>query len=206
MTSGIRAECGNGALPPILCACLLALSCLNQVHAIQENRATLMELMSKLSEVRAAHGRFTEQKFLSILNEPLVLTGTVQYRAPDFVRKEYDDADSESYEVHGDSLIIELPDGRRRDLSVDQHPVLRAFVESYRGTLAGDLVTLERYFDVELSGDIQSWALRLTPRTRELGEYLSAVIMRGSEATIRIVETLEASGDRSVMKVDPGSE
>lgn len=167
--------------------------------------ADLSQVMSALSNVRAADGRFTERKYLSILSEPLVLEGTVRYRAPDYVRKEYDDPESEAYEVRGDNLTIELADGRRRDVSIDEHPVLRAFVESYRGTLAGDRETLSRYFDLALAGPMDAWQLRLTPRRPELLEYLSAVIMHGSGGKVLRVETLESNGDRSVMTVDaPG--
>ncbi len=84
--------------------------------------------------------------------------------------------------------------------------MLRAFVESYRGTLAGDLERLRRYFELELSGPMEAWQLRLTPRNPELAEYLGAVVMRGRAGTVTSVETLEANGDRSVMTLDSSSE
>lgn len=203
MTSGVKAESIACGLVSMLVACLLGASLPVSAHAATD--AALSEVMGALSKVRAAEGRFTEHKYLSILSEPLVLEGTVRYRAPDYVRKEYDDPDTESYEVRGDNLTIELPDGRRRDLSIDEHPVLRAFVESYRGTLAGDLETLNRYFDIVLSGPMDGWQLRLTPRGPELSQYLSAVVMHGSGGKVFRVDTLESGGDRSVMTLDvPG--
>lgn len=193
----------------LLCACVLAVTAPRIVlgdSGDPGHEIDLTELMSMLAEVRVAEGRFIERKYLSILSEPLVLKGSVRYRAPDYVRKEYDDPQSESYEVHGDSLTIEFSDGRVRNLSVDEHPVLRAFVESYRGTLAGDLDTLQRYFDLELGGRAEDWLLRLKPRHRDLAQYLSEVVMLGRGSTVYSVETLEASGDRSVMSVDSRSD
>lgn len=186
----------------MLCAWLLAFAFSPLVHGDSSNTLTLPELMRALSAVNETGGRFTERKYLSILSEPLILQGRVHYRAPDYVRKEYDDPDSENFEVRGDELTIEFPDGRRRDLSIDEHPVLRAFVESYRATLAGDEDTLKRYFQVELTGPMNAWELRLTPRQAELADILSAVIMRGRNSTVYSVETLEASGDRSIMTLD----
>ena len=59
--------------------------------------------------------------------------------------------------------------------------------------------------DVELGGHMEAWELRLTPRRPELAERLRAVVMHGREGTVTSVETLEASGDRSVMTLDsPG--
>ena len=186
----------------MLLACTFTIPSLPSALADQSTGIALPELMHMLAKVKEAGGRFTERKYLSILSEPLVLEGSVHYRAPDYMRKEYDDPQSESYEVKGENLTIELPDGRRRDLSIDEHPVLRAFVESYRATLAGDEETLERYFSIELSGDVNTWELRLTPRLAQLAEYLDAVIMRGHGSSVYRVETVETSGDRSVMTVD----
>jgi hypothetical protein len=199
MTFGGKADRAADTFVSILLACLIAALPQPFAHADSSADLELAELMGMLSRVREAGGKFTERKFLFILSEPLILEGRVRYKAPDYVRKEYDDPDSESYEVSGDKLTIEYSDGRRRDLSIDEHPVLRAFVESYRATLAGDQEALNRYFYLELSGQIDAWQLRLTPRRRELADYLLAVIMRGRKSTVYSVETLEAGGDRSVM-------
>jgi outer membrane lipoprotein-sorting protein len=206
MTSGRKAEQITGVFVSALCACLLVVCAPRSAHAASTGEVDLAELMQKLSEVRSAQGSFTERKYLSILSEPLILEGRVRYRAPDYVRKEYDGPESESYEVRGDHLTIEYPDGRRRELSVDEHPVLRAFVESYRGTLAGDLETLQRYFDLQLDGRMDDWILHLIPRQEDLAAYLSEVVMLGRDSIIYSVETLEASGDRSVMTVDTRGE
>ncbi len=205
-TSGETAENITDTFVSILFACVLTAFPLLITHAASAADIELAELMRTLADVRTAKGRFTEYKYLSILNEPLILKGSVQYTAPDYVRKEYDSPDSESYEVRGENLTIEFPDGRRRELSIDEHPVLRAFVESYRGTLAGDLETLKRYFDLELSGDMYDWQLRLTPIRKNLAEILSAVVMLGRGGTVYSVETLEAGGDRSIMTVDSAGE
>lgn len=206
MTSGEKAERISDTVVSMLFAWLLATASLPLVHADSSASIELPELMRMLSEVHEAGGKFTERKYLSILSEPLVLEGRVLYRAPDYVSKEYDGQDSQSYEVRGNDVTIKSADGRRRDLSMDEHPVLRAFVESYRATLAGDQETLNRYFALELGGHRDAWELRLTPRRPELADYLSAVIMRGRKNTVYSVETLEASGDRSVMTLDATGE
>lgn len=186
----------------MLCALMLVVAAAPLIRAESLDSIELSQLMHTLSEVREAGGRFTERKYLAILSEPLILHGSVRYQAPDYLRKEYDDPDSESFQVRGDELTVEFPDGRRRDLSIDDHPVLRAFVESYRATLAGDEATLKRYFFLDLSGRMDAWELRLTPRQVELADYLSAVIIRGRKNAAYSVETLEASGDRSVMTLE----
>jgi hypothetical protein len=189
----------------VLMVCGFALAPLSFSPAASNDELELAELMKVLSEVETSGGQFFERKYLSILSEPLTLKGNVLYRAPDYVEKEYDDPNGERYEVSGDRLTIELPDGRRRELTIDEHPVLRAFVESYRGTLAGDLETLKQYFDLELSGTIDEWRLLLVPKVAELTEYLTSVVMLGRGGAVYEVHTREAGGDYSVMTLEePG--
>jgi hypothetical protein len=206
MISGEKADQAATFLVSVLSAMIFAASHAQMAHAASSSDVELDALMQKLSEVRTAGGTFTERKYFSILDEPMILKGTVRYRAPDYVRKEYRDPGGESYEVRGDNLTIEFPDGRRRDLSIDENPVLRAFVESYRGTLAGDLERLRRYFELELTGPMEAWQLRLTPHHPELAKYLGAVVMRGRDGAVTSVETLEADGGRSVMMVESSGE
>ena len=187
-------------------ACGLVLAGPSQALAASRDSIDLEALMHTLAQVKTAGGRFVERKYLSILNEPLTLEGHVLYRAPDYVEKAYEDPAGERYEVRGDRLIIELPDGSRREMSIDEHPVLRAFVESYRGTLAGDLETLRKYFDLELSGTADEWRLLLVPKLAELTEYLTAVVMLGHGGIVYEVHTREASGDHSVMTLDDSAE
>jgi hypothetical protein len=164
MTSGRKAEpIGNLFLYALLVSAFVAFAP-RIAQADSAGNFDLAELMDKLAGVRTAEGRFVERKYVSILSEPLVMAGSVRYQAPDYIRKEYEGPDRESYEVRGDHLTIEFPDGRRRDVSIGEHPVLHAFVESYRSTLAGDVETLQRYFELELGGRMDDWLLRLIPR------------------------------------------
>lgn len=193
-------------LPSLLLVLALAAIPLTYVQGASTNAIALPELMHKLSQVKTSGGRFVERKYLSILSEPLVLHGRVLYQAPDYVMKAYDGAGGERYEVRGDRLTIDRPDGTRRELSIDDHPVLRAFVESYRGTLAGNLEDLKKYFDLELGGTMDDWRLLLLPKLPELTQYLTAVVILGHGATVYEVDTREAGGDYSVMRLEDSSE
>ena len=202
----MRLASARACLASLVLASGLPLVPLSSASVASNEQIELAELMQTLSQVETAGGKFVEHKYLSLLSEPLTLRGRVTYRAPDYVEKAYDDPDGERYEVRGRQLTIELADGRRRELDIEEHPVLRAFVESYRGTLAGDLDTLRTYFDLELSGSMENWRLVLVPKQSELSEYLSAVVVLGRGATVYEVQTREAGGDYSVMRLEDSVE
>ncbi|MCP5424517.1 MAG: outer membrane lipoprotein carrier protein LolA [Gammaproteobacteria bacterium] len=162
----------------------------------------LQQLMASLAKVPSVEARFEERKELAVLAEPLLLHGTLTYRAPHYLKKQTLQPYPETYEVDGDWLTIVTPE-QRRNLYLPGHFEVGALVESIRATLAGDLATLKRYYQVRLQGSPSAWTLRLEPKESALRDYVSAIEMSGQQDRVLRMETLEASGDRSVVTITP---
>ena len=162
----------------------------------------LTQLMQDLRQVKTARGRFVERKYLAILNTPLESSGTLVYIAPGRLEKHMLLPRQESLILDGETLLIDNEEtGQRRSFVLQEHPVLWAFVESIRSTLAGDLQTLNRFYDVSLEGDASRWRLRLKPTEPRMREVASELRVSGSGTWVGVIETLEAGGDRSVMTI-----
>jgi outer membrane lipoprotein-sorting protein len=163
----------------------------------------LQSLMDALSAVTRVDATFEEQKTSGLLEEQLVSTGILRYRAPDYLEKRVLEPHAEVYEVEGGGLLVDTPEKGRRDIHLDDYPFLRALVESVRATLAGDLVTLERYYCVSLEGQAEDWTLRLEPREEAAARYIAAIVIGGEDGRVLRVETLESDGDRALMTITP---
>jgi outer membrane lipoprotein-sorting protein len=157
-------------------------------------------LMEQFTRISSAEVRFREEKQLALLQAPLVVEGTLSYQAPDYLRKEVTLPEHSLFEIRGDTLYIETGN-EQRTLSLDSHPLIRAFAESWRALLSGNGKTLERHFETELSGNIEHWTLRLQPRDAQARTYIEAIIIIGSGVHIHSAETLEASGDTTLMTI-----
>jgi outer membrane lipoprotein-sorting protein len=173
---------------------------------VQTSPWTLQQLMASLAAVKTVNATFREQKELAILQKPLVMTGMLRYRSPAYLKKQTLQPQAESYEADEDWLVIETPEGERRQFSLNGYPLIRVFVEAIRATLAGDLPTLERYYQVQLQGQAADWRLRLVPVDKEISEYVSSIIIGGQGNRVLSIETLETGGDRSLMTIEPHNE
>jgi len=162
---------------------------------------SLAEVMRRLAAVPAVEGTFREEKTLAALEQPLVATGMLSYRAPSFLRKRTLAPQPEDYEADGDWLTVETPTTGRKQFDLNGYPQLRPLVEAIRATQAGDRATLERYYRLEFEGTPAAWSLRLMPVAPEAANYLSAIIVRGQDGRIASMETLEPDGDRSLMTI-----
>ncbi len=162
----------------------------------------LAQLMQDLRQVKTARGRFVERRYLAILNTPLESSGTLLYVAPGRLEKHMLLPRQESLTLDGDTLLVENKEtGQRRRVALQEQPVVWAFVESIRSTLAGDLQTLNRFYEVSLEGDASQWRLRLKPTEPHMREVASEIRVSGNGNWVGVIEILDAGGDRSVMTI-----
>ena len=125
------------------------------------------QLMQGLAQTRSDRAMFVEKKYIAILDKPVESSGELFYTAPDRLEKRTLKPKPESLVLDGDSITVDQPGKRRVTVSLHDHPEITAFIESIRGTLAGDRSALEKFFTLELTGSTDEWQHRLA-RYREL--------------------------------------
>lgn len=166
----------------------------------------LPELMQAFARVPAIDSTFTEQRESIYLNAPVTLSGELRYVAPQRLEKHTLTPVNERFVADGDRLSVErIVNGKLQShrVSLHDYPQLRPLIDGVRATLAGDGATLARYYTPGLSGNAQSWRLRLLPREAALRERISEVRIDGRAAEIVGVEIHEAGGDVSRMRITP---
>lgn len=170
------------------------------VTALGAESITVDQLLQSLAQVKTARASFVEKKFLAIVDRPVESAGNLIYVAPHRLEKHTLRPRAERMILDGDELSIEdVASQRVRSLSLQEYPVLRAFVESIRATLAGDAAALNRFYSAKLVGNRAKWQLVLVPRDLETQRLIRAIYIGGSAELIRSVEVQQNDGDRSVM-------
>ena len=162
----------------------------------------LADVMRQLAAVPSARARFTETKQVALLKTPLVLTGTLRYERPDQLEKHVLTPYDERIAIAGNEVRVENKTrGRTQNLSAASNSTLQALVESLRATLAGDLASLERHFDVVFEGTASEWAIVLVPRDAETLALITRIRLAGTADRLRRIDIDEAGGDRSEMSI-----
>lgn len=167
---------------------------------------TLDVLMHAFAQRKSGEARFTELKYLSNLKGPVESSGTMSFRAPDHFEQQTLKPRPQSLVVDGDSVTMSR-DGRQRVVSLTQYPEIGTLVDSIRGTLTGDRVSLERSYKLGLEGNAQGWRLTLTPANASLAKTIDHIVVSGEldtagHAQIHTIETFQGDGDRSVMTIE----
>jgi len=159
-------------------------------------------LMAALAAHPAGKTRFTETKTLSVLDAPVVSSGELVHAPPDRLEKNTLSPKPESLVVERDTLTLER-DGRRREMRLRQYPEILAIIEAVRGMLTGNRELLEQYYEPALTGEPRDWRLVLKPRDERTQRWVRQIAITGKNGDILVIETEQADGDRSVMRIEP---
>ena len=159
------------------------------------------QLMRGLAQTRSDHAGFVEKKFIAMLDKPVESSGELFYTAPDRLEKRTLKPKPESMTVDADTLVIER--GRQvHRLQLQDHPELAAFIDSIRGTLAGDRKALERNYRMSLGGTAERWTLQLLPLDEKMQAVVKRIRIAGARDAVRSVEITQADGDSSLMLIE----
>lgn len=162
------------------------------------------QLMSTLAQRKSGRVQFTEKKYLAILERPVESSGELVFVAPDHLEKRTVAPKPENLVLDGDMMTVERG-GKRFTMPLQNYPEIAAFIESIRGTLAGNRSSLERYYKLGVEGRANRWTLTLTPADSRMAAIITQVRIEGAHDALDSVEIRQADGDRSVMKIRPAT-
>jgi hypothetical protein len=158
-------------------------------------------LMRDLAQTRSGRASFVEKKSIAMLDKPVESSGELFYTAPDHLEKRTLKPKAESMTVDADTLIIERGRQKHR-LQLQDYPELAAFIDSIRGTLAGDRKALERNYRLSLDGTVERWTLQLLPLDEKMQAVVKRIRIAGVRDAVRSIEIIQADGDSSLMLVE----
>lgn len=161
----------------------------------------LQQLMDSLAQNKSGRATFVETKRLAVLSKPIESSGELLYTAPDKLEKRTLKPRPESMTVDGDALSVERGN-QNYQLQLQAYPEIGAFIESIRGTLAGDRKALERNYRLGLAGSADSWVLELFPLNEKMKAVVQRIRISGVRDQVNSIEISQADGDSSLMVIE----
>ncbi|MEO8389288.1 MAG: LolA-related protein [Polaromonas sp.] len=161
----------------------------------------IQQLMDSLAQSKSGRATFVERKNIAMLDKPVESSGELLYTAPDRLEKKTLKPKPESMVINGTELVIER--GKQKyQLRLQAYPELAAFIESIRGTLAGDRNALERNYRLSLEGTAERWTLQLLPLDPKMQAVIQRIRITGVRDQLRTIDIAQADGDSSTMTIE----
>jgi hypothetical protein len=166
------------------------------LNAAEPDVATLL---ARLARPAPDSTRFVEIRYSSLLEQPIVVSGRLEYREDGSLVRRVESPYEEVTELQGENVSVERAGSKPRHFSLDRAPELRGMLASFGALLKGDRPMLDRYFIVTVRGSDARWAITLAPRDDKLKRRLSAIVVNGGDDRPQCFTVAEPDGDASLM-------
>jgi hypothetical protein len=159
-------------------------------------------VMDMLSRVSLSESRYREEKHTDMLDIPMIRSGQLSYRAPDFLSWAQGRDGQFRYEIHHQEMVAYRGGEVHQRLPLEAVPAASAFVESFRATLAGDVERLARHYRITFNGNPEAWHISLVPLKDEIGRFVERIQISGQSDHIQQIRIEETNGDWSLMQLE----
>lgn len=156
-------------------------------------------LIARLARPAPATISFTEVRFSKLLKAPLIVSGDLGYSGPESLDRRVTTPYREHTAIRGESVKVEREGEKPRSFALKHAPELRGLLSGFSAMLLGDAAALRKAFNVELSGDDDAWALKLTPPDSKRSRRLRQIEVTGRQSEPRCFTMALADGGTSVL-------
>ncbi len=156
-------------------------------------------LLERLVRPASDSTSFVEIRYSSMLTEPIVASGELEYRKDGALVRRISSPYAETAVVTTETVVFERKGSKPRQFSLDRAPELRGMLTSFGALLQGDREMLERHFSVTTTGNDAGWQIELTPKDRKLKTRIALIRVDGVNGSPRCFTMVEPDGDASLM-------
>lgn len=170
------------------------------VHAEEPPAFDLGALFALSRNMPGLSARFTEERQISLLAEPLHSEGTLHFaRGRGLVR--HTTAPSRQSVLVTDKDLVFWDGKTTRRVDLGSSVIVDTFVQAFSLLLQGNRADLEKRFALSFrSRGGEGWELSLTPKNADLAKVISSIALSGRGAALSTLVVHETNGDTSTTK------
>jgi len=143
----------------------------------------LRAVMENTAVAPPAQVGFQEERHNPIFDEPMLLTGRLEYLASGTLRKIIETPFEEDILIEAGHVVV-ARDGETRKLALNRSRALKTILGAIEAILSGNSDELEAVFHCELSGTDDAWALQMTPISRSVARRITRLEVRGDDQSV----------------------
>lgn len=163
-------------------------------------------LLKRLARPAPATTPFVDVRFSKLLDQPLVVKGQLEYHEDGALVRAVNVPFRERTEIRGEAVTVERVGRTTRRFSLKRAPELRSMLGGFAAVLGGGQESLERDFNLALTGEEQHWHLALTPKSASVAKYVRDIVIEGGASEPRCILVTQPDAQASVMLVGNAAE
>lgn len=157
-------------------------------------------VLEKVKVVPPASVGFREVRHNPLFDEPMTLTGHLEYIEAGQLRKVVETPFREAFLIDKDHIEVER-NGNIQKIALNKNKFLKAMLGGIEAILAGQAEQLSSIFSYELAGTSNSWVLKLEPLSRSASRQLTGLTVTGDEHSVNSIRFDLREGEWHLMEI-----
>jgi hypothetical protein len=153
-----------------------------------------------LAEKVLVQGLFTQKKYLSILKQPVIISGEFQVRSLNELVWKQTDPIMVTYTVEDNQLYRSKDGYKREELSGFSEGPAQLLLSTMIAAMAGEFEQLNKQFNLSLQLQDCDWLIKLNPANDELRKFIDYIELSGNRYLKQMV-IWELSGDKTQIEL-----
>ena len=167
-----------------------------------DNNKDFLAVEKQLTKNANISGDFEQTRYISGLDNPLKSTGEFSITTDGLVWDQTDPFKS-TMKASKDRLEQSIMDNPPTVITREQQPMVFTFTQVFMSVFQGDTTSVESYFNIEFSGDVNGWKITLSPKSSPLDKAIKTIELEGSKTIehIKVTDAQENIIDIKLMNV-----
>jgi hypothetical protein len=140
-------------------------------------------LIERLKKPAPASIEFKEFRFSALLEQPLVVSGELNYLAADHLERFVKEPYREKTIIRGESVRVERDGEKLRTFALKRAPELRGLLTAFGALLTGNSEAVRKQFEITATGEAARWELKLIPLDARSKERIQEITITGAGDT-----------------------
>lgn len=163
-------------------------------------------ILSRMAKKGAAQTRYIEVSYRSMLDRPLVTSGTMKWLGGGQLERDIDKPYLAVAKIGNGQLSVQRAGHPAQTMPIARAQQIAAILSGFRALLGGDLAQLSRDFAVSAQGNQARWVLTMTPRAPELKYRVQSIVIDGRDDAPRCMTMRESDGDTTITLLGAAAE
>ncbi|HEY0261597.1 MAG TPA: outer membrane lipoprotein carrier protein LolA [Chitinophagales bacterium] len=163
----------------------------------------MQKLMQTSKTTQSISAKFTQEKIMSIVPNPIISKGLFFFKQPEQIRWEYQTPFKHLMIVANGKMIVK-DENKTKEQDLSKNMAARELKKLISGMVSGQMLQNNKMFKTTVYENANSYKLVLIPANPSIKNYIAKIQHYFNKATLQTtrVEIMEKDGDQTILTFD----
>lgn len=169
----------------IIALAITAHTAMAQLREMADMQNFENQLKATAEKLKSIESDFTQEKHLDMFDEDVTSKGQFYYLKDNKISLDYSKPLSYLIVINGSRLKI-VADGKKSVMQLNTNKMMNEMQDMITACMVGDLSRMNSNYELQYQEDDRQYIVSITPRSKTVREYVSAIEIRLSKADMSV--------------------